>query len=384
MTLRPGRPADAVAEALLAHGGHDAAAHLHGERISPAMRRRIAEQPDPALRDACADFVRPSVDRGVRTGIDALEEAYGRARAELVRAPDPKLRAAVARAWCDPPLAVQAGLLTDPDPRSARPPPSANALLCQPSWRTAAWPTPPYALMWPAMSRSPPPGPRTSNTPVSRPRAAGHRSAPVRRGARFLSRRFVTCQDGDMNLEHVFVCGNPVLDFAATLRARRTLRFEMFAAPDRLDAWFLESGVVDVVTPSDEADLERAKALREAVYRLVTARRLGEAYDTGALDLLNRTARMPAAVPQLTSEGRRTEAMPQEALAALARQAVELLSGPDVPLLKECGNPECTRVYIDRSRGMRRQWCGMESCGNRIKAAAYRARKRSAPALGVG
>lgn len=186
-----------------------------------------------------------------------------------------------------------------------------------------------------------------------------------------------------MNLEHVFVCGNPVLDFAATLRARRTLRFEMFAAPDRLDAWFLESGVVDTVTPSDEADLERAKALREAVYRLVTARRLGEAYDTGALDLLNGTARMPAAVPQLTSEGRRTEATPQEALAALARQAVELLSGPDVPLLKECGNPECTRVYIDRSRGMRRQWCGMESCGNRIKAAAYRARKRSAPALGV-
>ncbi|WP_439944682.1 hypothetical protein [Streptomyces sp. BBFR115] len=117
MTLRPGRPADAVAEALLAHGGHDAAVHLHGERISPAVRRRIAEQPDPALRDAYAGFVRHSVDRGVRTGIDALEEAYGRARAELVRASDPKLRAAVARAWCDRPLAVQAGLLTDPDPR---------------------------------------------------------------------------------------------------------------------------------------------------------------------------------------------------------------------------------------------------------------------------
>lgn len=47
-----------------------------------------------------------------------------------------------------------------------------------------------------------------------------------------------------------------------------------------------------------------------------------------------------------------------------------------MPLLKECGNPECTRIYIDRSRGMRRQWCGMESCGNRIKAAAYCARKR--------
>jgi predicted RNA-binding Zn ribbon-like protein len=62
----------------------------------------------------------------------------------------------------------------------------------------------------------------------------------------------------------------------------------------------------------------------------------------------------------------------------VTRHAVELLSGPKVPLLKECGNPECTRIYIDRSRGMCRQWCGMESCGNKIKAAAYRARRKTA------
>ncbi len=48
-----------------------------------------------------------------------------------------------------------------------------------------------------------------------------------------------------------------------------------------------------------------------------------------------------------------------------------------MPLLKECGNPECTRVYLDRSRGTRRQWCGMESCGKKFEAAAYRARRRS-------
>ncbi|MFD8214975.1 CGNR zinc finger domain-containing protein [Streptomyces sp. NPDC059697] len=30
---------------------------------------------------------------------------------------------------------------------------------------------------------------------------------------------------------------------------------------------------------------------------------------------------------------------------------------------------------------MRRQWCGMESCGNRIKAVAYRARKRETRAV---
>ncbi|OIJ68119.1 CGNR zinc finger domain-containing protein [Streptomyces mangrovisoli] len=179
-----------------------------------------------------------------------------------------------------------------------------------------------------------------------------------------------------MNLDHVFLCGNPALDLAATLRARRTLRFEMFVSPDRLDAWYLGSGVVDAVTPCGASDVTEAKALREAVYALVSERLAAEPYDRGALATVNAAARRPSAAPQLTAAGRWTDATPREALAAVARQAVELLSGPDVPLMKECANPECTRVFIDRSRGTRRQWCGMESCGNRLKAAAYRARKR--------
>ena len=178
-----------------------------------------------------------------------------------------------------------------------------------------------------------------------------------------------------MNLDHVFTCGHPALDFAATLRARRSLRFEMFAAPDRLDAWYVESGVVDTVTPATPQDVAEAQAVREALYALLTARREAAPYDPADLRTLNAAARRPAAVPQLTPAGRQTDATPAEALSAVARAAVALLSGPDVPLLKECANPECTRVYIDRSHGMRRHWCGMESCGNRVKAAAYRARK---------
>ncbi|MFF3503267.1 CGNR zinc finger domain-containing protein [Streptomyces sp. NPDC003247] len=183
-----------------------------------------------------------------------------------------------------------------------------------------------------------------------------------------------------MNLDHVFVCGHPALDFAATLRARRSTRFEMFVTPERLNAWYLESGLVDTITPGDEDDVREATAVREAVYRLVTDRRLGADFDPEALGLVNAAARKTPVTPQLTPAGRLTEATPEQALATVARLAVELLSGEDVPLMKECGNPECTRVYIDRSRGMRRQWCGMESCGNKIKAAAYRARKKTAPA----
>ncbi|MFB7493379.1 CGNR zinc finger domain-containing protein [Streptomyces sp. NPDC056161] len=184
-----------------------------------------------------------------------------------------------------------------------------------------------------------------------------------------------------MKPDHVFVCGDPALDFAATLRARRSSRLEMLTTPDRLAAWYRESGLVDSVTPAGEADLQRAKAVREAVYALVAARRLGERYDENALAEVNAAARRPSAAPQFSPPRRRTAATPEQALATVARHAVELLGGPEAHLLKECGNPECTRVYVDRSRGARRQWCGMESCGNKVKAATYRARRKNAPVL---
>ena len=117
LSLRRGQLADAVVEALLTHDGAGSAVYLRPDRISPEMRRRIAEHPDPAIRDAQADFVRQLVDCEVEVGIAALEEVYGGFRTELACARNPRLRAAVARAWHDRPMAVQAALLADPDPQ---------------------------------------------------------------------------------------------------------------------------------------------------------------------------------------------------------------------------------------------------------------------------
>lgn len=63
--------------------------------------------------------------------------------------------------------------------------------------------------------------------------------------------------------------------------------------------------------------------------------------------------------------------------AHVARTGIAMLADRHA-CLKECGRPGCTRLYLDRSRGARRTWCGMEACGNRVKAAAYRARRQAA------
>lgn len=177
---------------------------------------------------------------------------------------------------------------------------------------------------------------------------------------------------------HVFKCGAPVLDFLGTLRARRNaVPVEVLTSPESLDAWFRESGMVDGDTHCGPSDVDDAIALREAIYLLIVARLAGDDYDAEALALVNGRARTPSAIPQLTRAGRRIEATARQALSSVARQAVEVLGGPEAALLKECSRPECTQVFLDRSRGGFREWCAMDPCGNRVKAAAYRARRRA-------
>jgi predicted RNA-binding Zn ribbon-like protein len=178
-------------------------------------------------------------------------------------------------------------------------------------------------------------------------------------------------------MEHFFPCGSLALDFVGTLRSRRDAgQQELLGAPANLDAWFREAGLVDADLGTRNADLEAAVELRESIYVLVRACMSGTGYDERALGAVNRTASAPTTVPQLTAGGRRIEATPTQALSALARDAISILTGSDAELLKECGRPSCTQVYIDRSRGGRREWCAMDPCGNAMKAAAYRARKR--------
>ncbi|MEU2181650.1 CGNR zinc finger domain-containing protein [Streptomyces thermolilacinus] len=62
-------------------------------------------------------------------------------------------------------------------------------------------------------------------------------------------------------------------------------------------------------------------------------------------------------------------------LAALARDAVELLTDPAARArLRECEGDDCHRVYLDTSRGARRRWCSSATCGNRDRVARHRAR----------
>lgn len=171
--------------------------------------------------------------------------------------------------------------------------------------------------------------------------------------------------------------GNPALDLAATVGSRRDEPIDLLAAPADLERWVAEcAGLPDRVS-ADLVTFEAALSLREAVYRLALDRVLDRPFDPGSLGIVNAAAAGP--VPAISLGGAGVVHVSGDLRAALsqvARGAIAVLADPGA-CFKECGRAGCTRIYLDRSRGARRAWCGMDECGNRVKAAAYRARKRA-------
>jgi predicted RNA-binding Zn ribbon-like protein len=191
--------------------------------------------------------------------------------------------------------------------------------------------------------------------------------------------RDVTGQYGYVN--HAFPCGTLCLDFVGTLRARRNAGpLEKLATPGLLDDWFLESEMLDLAPGANEADVTIAVQLREAIYDLVVARLDGVPLPVEAVAEVNMHASGLPVTLRLGPDGVMRTGSVAQGLAALAREAVQLLGGDEATLLRECARPECTQVYLDRSRGHRREWCAMRTCGNRVKAANYRARQHAAQA----
>jgi predicted RNA-binding Zn ribbon-like protein len=181
----------------------------------------------------------------------------------------------------------------------------------------------------------------------------------------------------------VFVSGRPSLDLLGTLKWRRSdATDEQLTDAGRVREWAVAAGLVDAL-PVVDTDLAATLRLREAMYRIVTARLSGAALRPADVAVLNAHARREPVVARLRADGRvRRRASTDQLLAALARDLLDLLAGEELGRVRECSSPDCTRLYVDNSRSGNRRWCGMAECGNRAKVAAFRQRHRSAEKVG--
>jgi predicted RNA-binding Zn ribbon-like protein len=177
-----------------------------------------------------------------------------------------------------------------------------------------------------------------------------------------------------------FQSGRVCLDLAVTVGERWRRSFERLREPSDLGRWLTEARLLQEQPPVSPGHLRAARELREAVYR--TARLAGSRRpDPSDVDEINRWAVKAPLAPRLAADGRTvswTAARPVEAaLSTIARDAIDLFSGPFATRVRECARPDCGLLFVDTSRPGRRRWCSMEACGNRTKTAAYRARHKA-------
>ncbi|MFG2760042.1 CGNR zinc finger domain-containing protein [Streptomyces wuyuanensis] len=156
--------------------------------------------------------------------------------------------------------------------------------------------------------------------------------------------------------------------------------WEVLHDPDALVRWAAASrlapGLRLTVT---EPEVVAARALRDALWTLAEARAHGRpaAGEDTAVAVVNAAAAKPPLVARIEPDGTRgwaPGATGGRLLSTVARDAVELLTGPFADRLRVCGADDCALLFVDTSRPGRRRWCAMENCGNRHKVRAHRAR----------
>jgi predicted RNA-binding Zn ribbon-like protein len=133
---------------------------------------------------------------------------------------------------------------------------------------------------------------------------------------------------------------------------------------DWLPDWLDERGL--------PGELERARALREALRALVLANN-GAALDGAALELVNGAATGLAL--QLADDGGLSVAPGRDALDGIVAIAFGAMLDGTWPRLKACRN--CCWSFYDYSPNRSATWCSMQICGNRKKTRAYRHRRRN-------
>ncbi|MFC7819291.1 CGNR zinc finger domain-containing protein [Streptomyces sp. NPDC057367] len=156
-------------------------------------------------------------------------------------------------------------------------------------------------------------------------------------------------------------------------------RWEVLHRPEDLAAWADRSrlpGGLDLVV--EQADVRRARALRDALFLLTADRAHGRPPRPEHLDAVNAAAAEPPLAARIEADGTRgwaPGATGTRLLSTVARDAIELFTGPYAGRVRECGAHDCKLLFVDTSRPGRRRWCAMEHCGNREKARAHRARR---------
>ena len=180
-------------------------------------------------------------------------------------------------------------------------------------------------------------------------------------------------------------------DFLNTLELENGALVERLTSLDTAATWLADAAVAPDATTI--TGLARSVADRDALLRrLITARTAlrdvahavahEEAPPRSAIDEVNRTLagreriELVAADDGVRLGHSHVGDAVDDLLARIAGAIVREIGSGHEDRIRICDNETCRWIFFDESRGGRRRWCDMASCGNRAKARRHRARQK--------
>ena len=170
-----------------------------------------------------------------------------------------------------------------------------------------------------------------------------------------------------------------VIDFVNTLDLGP--RFEALDSPSALGGWLRERALLPEEARVTRSDLHDAIELREAIRTLLGAHNEVPGDVAAASEVLDRALcranlciRFQEGVLRLEPEA----AGVRGALGRILGEVAAAMTDGVWERMKACRADDCQWAYLDTAKNQSRAWCSMQSCGNRAKVRAYRARHATA------
>jgi predicted RNA-binding Zn ribbon-like protein len=155
--------------------------------------------------------------------------------------------------------------------------------------------------------------------------------------------------------------------------------------PAALGTWLLSRGLISNPHEVTSADLRTALAVREALRELAHANS-GPAPGSQAAEVLNSiSAELPLTIrfhEDGTSHLEPAQGSVEGAMASLLSIVHAATIEGTWRRFKICRNDVCRWAFYDYSKNRSAVWCTMTECGAKMKARAYRARRKDGAHMG--
>jgi predicted RNA-binding Zn ribbon-like protein len=179
----------------------------------------------------------------------------------------------------------------------------------------------------------------------------------------------------------------PAIDFVNTEIVADGQRVDLLTASPEVFLWLGESGLCE---EKDLANRHPPSRLLDAarMYRSLARRGLEAIVNQRpvASDLLAKTSaylRRNVRSSRLTAQGEGYKtiahwhfAHAEDYLVPVAESLAKLVTEADLSRIRKCKNPDCILYFYDTSKGGQRSWCSLDICGNKLRVAASRRRRK--------